>query len=72
MGKAAKADISLLKRMITAKEISARPPYGATVEKIKQKKMEPNTLSSTWIVQSSQFRQVSERMLAHHLQHQHL
>jgi hypothetical protein len=36
MGKAAKADISLLKRMITAKEISARPPYGATVEKIKQ------------------------------------
>lgn len=36
MGKAAKADISLLKRMITAREISARPPYGATVEKIKQ------------------------------------
>ena len=36
MGKAAKADINLLKRMITAREISARPPYGARVEKIKQ------------------------------------
>jgi len=36
MGRAAKADINLLKRMITAREISARPPYGAKVEKIKQ------------------------------------